>query len=174
MLVLGVVASVSFSQFLSLLFSDPNIAVGVFMIVMAEYSFLVFKNYFVSGYFLPNMFFCFAISQQISNSANSRNIHYDASHSESLQALVLILQTFVYFSLAVFVDKVKRRRRLCFCRSLGSASLRRSKPISADFIHSKRKISIKFEVERGSVTAILGPTESGNPNSLIFLQELKQ
>ena len=82
MLFLGVLASVSFAQFLVLFFPDPKIAVGVFMIMMAEYSFLLFKTSFVTGFFLPNMFFCFAISQQITNSLHSRNIHYDSDISE--------------------------------------------------------------------------------------------
>ena len=117
MLVVGILASVSFSQFLALFFSDPKVTVGAFMVIVEVYSFFLFKEYFLTGYFLPNMFFCFAISQQITNSLHSRNIHYDAHISEPLQVLVLTTQTVVFFTLAVLIDRVRRTKTLWLFKS---------------------------------------------------------
>ena len=79
-----------------------------------------------------------------------------------MQALVLILQTILYFTLAVIVDKLKRGRTICPRRPTQAHRLGSSTgSIISDFIHPKRNTSYRIEVERGSLTAILGPTESG-------------
>lgn len=89
---------------------------------------------------------------------------------------MLIVQTVVYFAVAVFVDKLRRRRVFC-PRKVSKAyiaSLKGSRVISADFINSKRDISYKFELERGSVTAILGETESGKSQLVHLLSGIRR
>lgn len=61
-LVLGVVASVAFAQFVSLFFSDPNVSLGVFILVVSYYTFYLFNYFFFFALLFPNILFCFSLS----------------------------------------------------------------------------------------------------------------
>ncbi len=63
-LFLGILASISFSQFLALFFRDPNLSLGVFLLTVSYFTFFLFNYSFIPGYLFPNLLFCFAITCQ--------------------------------------------------------------------------------------------------------------
>ena len=107
-LILGILAQVSFSQFLALFFRDPNVSLGVYLLFVEYYSSFLFDAFFFCGFFFPNMFFCFSLSAQLASQRESRVVHSGVDISTPFQALTLFLQTLLYFILTSQLDKLKR------------------------------------------------------------------
>ena len=109
-MVLGILAAVSFSQFLALLFKDPKIGLGIFILIVFYFSFFTFYHNFYVGLLLPNMFFCFAMTKNVTTSTEVKEVapHHQFKLSLGLQVVILISQTFFYFTLSVILDKMRR------------------------------------------------------------------
>ena len=77
-----------------------------------------------------------------------------------LQASILTAQAVFYFTLSLILDK-KRRGKICSFKSNPRSPQSWASPISVTVAHHKRKIEYGFEVQKGRVAALYGPTESG-------------
>ena len=169
-LLLRVLASVSFSQFLSLFFTDPTIIVGVFVLMVAYFSFYFFDQSFLFGIIFPNMFFSFAYNLQTTNIKEAPTIHPDKHWKLTELSAVLLLQTLVYFLLSLLFDKF--RRDTVFSKPTKQkppSSLLEPPFISANLHHKNRDLSYEFEVREGSVSCLLGATESGKSEIINLL-----
>ena len=114
MLVLGILAAICFAHFYAQFVDDPKIGLGIFSYLVSYISFFFFFFSFESILFLPVTFFCYVITQHVTpgSEEGKLNIHSDVKMRSPLQALTLILQGVVYFTLAVLIDQ-NRRGLLC-------------------------------------------------------------
>ena len=59
------VATVSFSQFVALLFSDPNFGLGIYILLILYTSLFLFCEWFYLSLLLPNALFCFSLTKHV-------------------------------------------------------------------------------------------------------------
>lgn len=111
--------------------------------IVSYYSFFLFKVLFPVGYILPNMFFCFAIVEQIVNRKDPPSIGQNVNLSSMEISAILIVQTIVFFILSVLLDKF-RRGSLYSKKSPRKNKLVDHPPISANFRHKQKDISYEF------------------------------